>query len=98
MLDTNTQPPAPLSHTNNPPHTWTVVKAAERVWQVRDNDGGVRTSAKTKREATELLTSGFYFKLWHDRDAWYKGHTPTGHNSWIDEHARQERIRIKWAK
>ena len=98
MTETITQPPAPQEHADNPPETWTVAKAGDRLWHVLAPYGYVITSAKTKREATLCLTEGFYFKLWHDRDAWYKGHTPTGHNSWIDEHARQERNKARWAK
>jgi hypothetical protein len=60
-------------HLANGPETWTVRKACERCWHVVNGAGDVVTSAKTRREAQADLTSGPYFRIWHDADAWYRG-------------------------
>jgi hypothetical protein len=59
-------------HLDNGPETWHVEKKAERRWAVVDAAGGVVSTATTKRQAEEDLTSGTYFRIWHERDEWYR--------------------------
>lgn len=64
----------PERHADNPPETWRVVKVADRNWQLQTKDGGVLESGrKTRREAEELLTTGFYVDLYDKERRWYAG-------------------------
>ena len=88
----------PEDNAANPPETWTVVKAAERVWNLIDQNGTVLDSKTTKRDAEALKTSGFIFKLYHQEAAWYAGVTPPGHRTWADCKAERERIEARWGR
>lgn len=60
-------------HFANGPETWFVRKACDRLWHTVNGAGDVVTSSKTKREAQETLTGGTYYRIWHERDEWYRG-------------------------
>lgn len=60
-------------HLANGPDTWTVRKRADRLWYVVNASHGCVVPARTKHEATELLTSGPAWRNWHEHDAWYRG-------------------------
>jgi hypothetical protein len=60
-------------HFANGPETWSVRKACDRLWHVVNRAGDVVTSAKTKRAAMESLTGGTYYRIWQERDEWYRG-------------------------
>lgn len=59
---------------SNPPDTWRVRKAADRVWQIVDAEGGDRGGRyATKRLALAALASGRPQRKWRDRVDWYLG-------------------------
>ncbi len=82
----------PEEHAANPPATWQVNKAAERVWQLRTRDGGVLHTYTTKGAAEEGKVGGFYADQYAKDGRWYAGETPPGHRSWADCLADRERL------
>lgn len=60
-------------HDAFPPSTWTVAKAAERLWKLVTPDGVVITYTKTKREALAECEDGFFVRHWEKERRWYAG-------------------------
>jgi hypothetical protein len=60
-------------HLANGPDTWTVRKKADKLWHVVNASRDCVVSARTKQQATALLTGGAYWRIWHEHDAWYRG-------------------------
>jgi hypothetical protein len=60
-------------HAANPPSAWTVHKAADRCWQVRDVHGAVLETHATKRDAEAARLDGWAAREWADRGAWMAG-------------------------
>jgi hypothetical protein len=58
-------------HLANGPDTWTVRKKADKLWHVVNASRDCVVSARTKQQATALLTGGAYWRIWHAHDAWY---------------------------
>lgn len=70
----------PVEHADNPPATWGVVKRGAR-YALVTKDGGVLTTCERKRDAVELLTSGFFFNLYAKESRWYAGEAVDGWRS-----------------
>ncbi len=70
----------PEEHAANPPETWRIVKAAERVWNVcpKDSDD-VITSCKRKIDA-EMLKEPFswLYAAYAKEGRWYAGENISG--------------------
>lgn len=66
------------AHADNPPESWQVVKAADRIWHLTTKDGGVLDSVKTKREAEALKVSGPYVSLYEKEGKWFAGEPVPG--------------------
>jgi hypothetical protein len=81
----------PEAHAANSPSTWTVTKAADRVWNVSTADGVVLDSTTTKKAAEALKTSGHLVRMYEQEGAWYAGKTPAGWKTW--EQVKFERAR-----
>lgn len=63
----------PEEHAANGPETWTVRKAADRIWQLRTTDGAVLDTFKTKREAEINRTMGHLVRLYQLEGRWMAG-------------------------
>lgn len=87
----------PEDHATNAPETWEVRKGAERVWQLVDRQGTVLDARKTRREAVELLTSGFVFDLYQREGRWYAGEKISGWKPWAQVKAERERT-AEWRR
>lgn len=69
---------SPAEHADNPPSTWRVEKIGPGCWSVLTKAGVGITSQSTKGRAEAILTSGFYFDLWHKEQRWYAGEPVEG--------------------
>lgn len=66
--------PNPETHASNPPDSWQVHKLAERNWALTTQSGDrLETGLRTRREAEELRSTGFYVSLYNDESRWYAG-------------------------
>jgi hypothetical protein len=64
----------PEEHDANPPESWHVVKAADRVWHLRQGDEpNPLESFTTKHAAEEAKRSGFLFDLYAREGRWMAG-------------------------
>jgi len=86
----------PEEHAANPPSTWQVVKAGDRLWHLRTADGTTLDRFDTRKAATEALTCSWLVRMYAQDKDWYAGKTPPGWRSWADVKAERERIAAKW--
>lgn len=82
----------PEAHAANPPETWEVSKAAERLWYLAPADAaGVLDSFTTKTAAEAAKVSGWLVDLYEKEGRWYAGETVAGWRPYAEvaeEHAR----------
>jgi hypothetical protein len=60
-------------HLANPPATWRVKKKADKHWAVVNGAGHPLIDTRTKKLAIEFLTTGMPYRVWFERDGWYRG-------------------------
>ena len=82
----------PTEHADNPPETWEVRKAGDRLWEVVTKDGIVITTRATRTHAKQATTEGTYVEQYARDGRWYAGETPTGWKSWEQCRAEQEAV------
>ena len=69
----------PEEHAANPPESWEVVKAAPRLWHLRQAGGqGALATCKTKREAERLRVEGWLVNLYEKEGRWFAGEPVSG--------------------
>lgn len=68
----------PEEHAANPPSSWTVHKAADRIWQLRTTDGSVLDTFPRKRDAELNRTMGHLARLYDREGAWMRGEQVCG--------------------
>lgn len=84
----------PEAHAANPPESWEVSKAADRVWRLAPADapaGAALDTFTTKAKAEAAKVSGWLVDLYEKEGRWYAGETVTGWRPYADvaaEHAR----------
>jgi hypothetical protein len=62
----------PEEHAANPPSTWQVVKAGDRVWQLRSKEGVVFETFKTRKAAVEAKTDSWLTRQYEKDGRWAK--------------------------
>lgn len=78
----------PEDHAANAPDTWVVVKAMERLWQLKTKDGDVIQSFPTKTRALQARNAGFYPNLYEKEGRWYAGEKIPGWKEYSEVVAR----------
>ncbi len=81
----------PTEHAANPPSTWVVKKAGEKLWHLCSKDGVVIDRATTKKAAEAMKTSGFNATLYEKETRWYAGATVDGWKPYADVVAENTR-------
>jgi hypothetical protein len=82
----------PEEHAANPPSTWRVVKAAERIWQVQTVAGTViETRATRKAAAAETEAGAYWVKQYEKESRWYAGEPVAQWKPWAQVKAERER-------
>lgn len=81
----------PEDHDANPPETWEVVKAGERLWHLRQRGAEYPFDSFTTKKAAEAArTNGSAARLYHEEGRWFAGETPPGWKSWAQVRAERE--------
>lgn len=81
----------PTEHAANPPETWTVRKAGDKLWQLVTKDGTVIDTYPRKGDAQRAGTQGQWVTTYRQEGRWYAGHTPHGWTPWEQVKAAQAR-------
>lgn len=86
----------PEDHAANPPSTWTVTKACDRIWHLDTSDGEPLDSFTTKTAAEAAKVEGFLVRLYDQEGRWMAGETPPGRRSYAECLAERQRIVERW--
>lgn len=84
----------PERHAANPPETWTVHKADARRWEVRDAEGNMLATARTKTLALverDPAIPGTIAAAYVKEGRWYAGESIPTWRPWADVLAERER-------
>ena len=82
----------PSEHAANPPETWKVRHAGERLWQIVTASGDVLNSYVAKDRAEQDLAAGWLVEQYAADGRWYAGETPDGATPW--ERVRAEKANL----
>lgn len=85
-------------HNANPPSTWTVKKAAPRIWHLNTSSGGTLEYYPTKKAAEAAKVTGRLVRAYEDEGRWMGGETPRGYRSYAACLAERDRLAARWCK
>lgn len=84
---------SPEKHAANPPETWVVAKAGNRVWHLKTADGTVLDSFTTRKAAEAARETGFTADLYAKEKRWYAGENVPPWKPYAQVKEEQERNR-----
>jgi len=81
----------PTEHAENPPETWLVRKAGDRLWELTTKSGTVINTYGTQTHAREERTPGHFFAdLYAKETRWYAGEQIEQWKPWATVKAERE--------
>lgn len=73
----------PVEHAANAPHTWQVVKLADRQWALTDKEGNRLSTFPRYMDADMARHVGWWVDMWEKEDRWYRGEPIPGWKPYV---------------
>ena len=76
----------PAEHDANPPHTWEVIKVAERLWELRQAGADYPLDTfTTKKAAEQARIDGHAARLYEKEGRWFRGEPVHGWKPYVPQ-------------